>query len=339
VTFARIHHARAVTALAVLAALLFALTPGQAGAAPQNPNDNEGGSASLTAALDQASSGFVTAKAALETSQRRQAQLAVQMKATEARIGTLQSEVDKMAAGAYRGGRPSLITTEPAGTPLGDFLGRASLLDQVSWQNGQKLRALAKSRSDLQAQQRQNDTEVKTQAAKQAEMARRKGDAEKALGLTGSGNTAIVPASAARAARAAPRAADGSWPRERCSLKDPTSGLCITPRMYHAYLEARAAGFQRFTHCNRPASFGEHPLGRACDFSVTATGFGGIASGAAKTYGDRLASFFIANADRLGVLYVIWFRRIWMPSTGWQPYSSGADPSASHRNHVHLSVL
>jgi len=55
--------------------------------------------------------------------------------------------------------------------------------------------------------------------------------------------------------------------------------------------------------------------------------------------GDRLASFFIANADRLGVLYVIWFRRIWMPSTGWQPYSSGTDPSASHRNHVHLSVL
>jgi hypothetical protein len=109
--------------------------------------------------------------------------------------------------------------------------------------------------------------------------------------------------------------------------------------MYHAYLEARAAGFQRFTHCNRPASFGEHPLGRACDFSVTPTGFGGIASGAAKTYGDRLASFFIANADRLGVLYVIWFRRIWMPSTGWQPYSSGPDPSASHRNHVHLSVL
>jgi hypothetical protein len=108
--------------------------------------------------------------------------------------------------------------------------------------------------------------------------------------------------------------------------------------MYHAFLEARAAGFQRYTHCNRSASFGEHPKGRACDFAVATSGFGPTATGANRSYGDRLAAFFIANSDRLGVLYVIWFRRIWMPGVGWGPYSGGGSPSADHTNHVHLSV-
>ena len=44
------------------------------------------------------------------------------------------------------------------------------------------------------------------------------------------------------------------------------------------------------------------------------------------------------NASRLGVLYVIWFRQIWMPGTGWRSYSGSGSPSAAHTNHVHLSV-
>ena len=59
----------------------------------------------------------------------------------------------------------------------------------------------------------------------------------------------------------------------------------------------------------------------------------------ARTYGNRLANYFINNSSRLGVLYVIWFRRIWLPSSGWKSYSgAGGDPSSDHTNHVHLSV-
>ena len=75
------------------------------------------------------------------------------------------------------------------------------------------------------------------------------------------------------------------------------------------------------------------------DFAAQRDGFGGAASGGDKTYGDNLSSYFIGNADRLGVLYVIWYRQIWLPSSGWMSYSGAyGDPSSDHTNHVHLSV-
>src|SRR5262249_39273698 len=77
------------------------------------------------------------------------------------------------------------------------------------------------------------------------------------------------------------------------------------------------AGFTRYTACWRPGSWGEHPLGRACDFSAHSTGFlDQAATGDDKAYGDRLAAWFLANSNRLAVLYVIWYRQIWLPATG-----------------------
>ena len=63
------------------------------------------------------------------------------------------------------------------------------------------------------------------------------------------------------------------------------------------------------------------------------------ATGADKTYGNNLAAYFIKNADRLGVMYVIWYRQIWMPGTGWKAYSAQGGPAVVHTNHVHLSML
>jgi peptidoglycan DL-endopeptidase CwlO len=104
--------------------------------------------------------------------------------------------------------------------------------------------------------------------------------------------------------------------------------------------QAQAAGFTHFVACFRHQNSGEHPKGRACDFAADKGGFGGVATGASKDYGNRLANYFIANSSRLGVLYVIWFRRIWLPSSGWKSYSGGnGDPSSDHTNHVHLSVV
>jgi hypothetical protein len=110
--------------------------------------------------------------------------------------------------------------------------------------------------------------------------------------------------------------------------------------MLNAYLQARAAGFTHYTSCWSQRSSGEHPKGRACDFSANATTFrNAAATGSDKAYGDRLAAFFVRNADRLGVMYVIWYRQIWLPNTGWRAYSGSGSPAARHENHVHLSVL
>lgn len=110
--------------------------------------------------------------------------------------------------------------------------------------------------------------------------------------------------------------------------------------MLHAYQQARADGFTHYTVCWSQRSSGEHPKGRACDFSSNATTYkNAAATGADKAYGDRLAAYFVKNADKLGVMYVIWYRQIWTPSTGWRAYSASGGPSVVHTNHVHLSML
>jgi hypothetical protein len=55
-------------------------------------------------------------------------------------------------------------------------------------------------------------------------------------------------------------------------------------------------------------------------------------------YGSNLAMFFVRNANALGVLYVIWYQKIWHPGTGWRTYGGCCDPASRHTNHVHLSL-
>ena len=109
--------------------------------------------------------------------------------------------------------------------------------------------------------------------------------------------------------------------------------------MISIFQRARLAGFTRYVACWRSATWGEHPAGRACDFSATPYGFvAAPAEGEDKEYGDRLAAWAVNNAQALGVLYVIWYRQIWMPGTGWRAYNSYGDPATEHTNHVHVSM-
>jgi hypothetical protein len=193
-----------------------------------------------------------------------------------------------------------------------------------------------------EAEQAKKDIELAIlQQKQQVEIrAKKKKQAENALAAAGGGSASSGFLSAnSPLAKAAPRNSDGSWPRESCNVNDPTTGGCITPRLLHAYNESRLAGFKRYGSCFSVRSSGEHPKGRACDFAAQANGFGGAASGGDKMYGNRLAAYFVKNAGRLGVMYVIWYRQIWMPGTGWRHYSGKGGPSGEHTNHVHLSML
>ncbi|MDM4723324.1 hypothetical protein QTQ03_28375 [Micromonospora sp. WMMA1363] len=137
----------------------------------------------------------------------------------------------------------------------------------------------------------------------------------------------------------APRNPDGSWPTEACTIApDPTTGSgCITPRLAHLVTQTTAAGYPD-PGCYRPGHRGEHPKGRACDWMMTA---GGDATGSQRQTGDAFATWAVANADRLGIMYVIWYRRIWTRADGWHPYNNpwgGNNPSGWHTNHIHISV-
>jgi len=312
-----------------------------AAAAPGQPvaAGSEGGDPKLRAELENASRGYNDANAKLESSKNRQAQLNDRMRGTEDELARLSEQVGAIATAAYKGGGVNGLTALLDSESPDGMFERALSLDAQARSDGKRLAQAKRARTDLANQQTALANEVKVQQDQLAEMDRRRKAAEKALAPVGGSVKTTGPTGGGGTATSAPRKADGTLASEGCTVKDPTTSGCISPRMLNALNSAKGAGFTHFTSCFRSQQDGgEHPQGRACDFAAAPNGFGGVAAGADKQYGDRLAAYFLANSTKLGVLYVIWFNQIWLPSSGWRAYNGGTDPSSSHRNHVHLSV-
>jgi len=90
--------------------------------------------------------------------------------------------------------------------------------------------------------------------------------------------------------------------------------------------------------CLRPGDSGEHGSGRACDFMMSPGGV--MPTAANRDLGWRIAEYAKANADRLGVMYVIWEQKIWdsrNPGAGWKPMSDRGSITQNHYDHVHIS--
>jgi hypothetical protein len=325
----------AVTSMAVAAASPALAAPG---------DDGEGGSKTLIEQLDAASKGYLDAKDALARSTKRQADLGVKLAQLDKELGPRQAALDEIINQSYRTGRLGPMSALLGASSSGSFLDRAETLQTVAVKENAALRDLKATRTAQEQAKLAIDAAVRDQQKQVNLMARRKVQAETALKAANKGQDANEPGDStagkgAAKASAAPRNSDGSLPSEGCTVDDPTTTGCITPRLLHAMQQAQGAGFTHYVACFRHQNSGEHPKGRACDFAADKNGFGGVATGSSKDYGIRLANYFISNADRLGVLYVIWFRRIWLPSSGWKSYSGGnGDPSSDHTNHVHLSV-
>lgn len=83
--------------------------------------------------------------------------------------------------------------------------------------------------------------------------------------------------------------------------------------------------------------FPDHPSGHAVDFMVDNLGQGGDArtNPVAKKTGDDLSAYIIANANALGVKYIIWNGRSWNTKRDtWEKYKSTSD---MHYDHVHVT--
>lgn len=327
----------AFTAAAAPAAPVGAI-PARQALAPGD-TDDEGGTKKLRDQLDAATKGYVDAKAALDNSTKRQKELDAHLKTLGEELTARTQSVGEIAGRAYRTGRIGPITALlNSGSPEG-FLDRANTLGSMAASENRELRQLQETRDSEDRARAALDNEIREQKKQLATMDQRKKQAERALAEAGSGqSSAGVSSSGSASAKPAPRNANGSWPSEGCSVKDPTTSGCLTPRTLHAMNQAKAAGFTRYVACFRNGGSGEHPKGRACDFAAQKGGFGGVATGGDRTYGNNLAAYYVNNASRLGVLYVIWFKQIWLPGSGWRAYNGGGDPSSDHTNHVHLSV-
>ncbi len=324
-----------VTAATVATVLL--ISGGSPAAAQET--DDEGGTKNLRELLDEAATAYQDAKVELEKSQQRQLKLTVRLASLEDELALLEEELQTLAVTAYRTGRLSpFASLLNAGSPNA-FLERAATVELLAKREQRMLNDLRRVKEEIAQQQAELAAEIEVQEQEVAKLEAAKKKAEDALYAIGGGASSDFVPYESPPAKPAPRNPDGSWPAESCTEDDPTTGGCLTPRMLHALNEARIFGFDRYTACYRSGTWGEHPIGRACDFSTSWNGFGGAAVGADKDYGDRLASFFVANADALGVMYVIWYRQIWFPGTGWRWYGGAAgDPASDHTNHVHVSI-
>jgi len=327
-----------VTALLSIAGAV--LPAGSAMAAPYDPDGDSPQIKALQAALDVALTDFNNAKGRVDASIVRQAQLTAQQKQTEARLKDLEARVGSVADAAYRGRRMNMaVAILDSDSPDG-MLHAAMTVQYLVDRDDRDLRDLHATRKQLADEQTALANELKLQQQQLAIMDAKRKDADAALRKAGGGSPVSGPSGGKATANAAPRNPDGSFASQSATIKDPTgTGGMITPRLLNAYNEARKAGFTHYTKCWRSQSSGEHGKGRACDFSANAKTFvDARATGADKTYGDNLAAWFIANSSRLGVLYVIWYKRIWHPGRGWSSYSGDGTPAGDHYNHVHLSV-
>ncbi|WP_433283487.1 coiled-coil domain-containing protein [Micromonospora sp. CA-244673] len=333
---------RSLLALLAATALLLGASLAPAGAAAAAPTPNapdEGGTKQLRAALDAAARGHIEAKNRLDNSKRRQVALTAQLKQVEARLVELSAQVGEVAAQSYRLGRLTPVSMLLGSSDPDAFLKRAAELDVMAQRDSKRLHDLNEAKAQAAEAKVAIDTEVREQQKQLAVLARKKRDAEVALAKVSSGAGSGFSGGSS-SAKPAPRNSDGSWPSESCSVNDPTPASgCITPRTLHMLEQAKAAGYKRYASCHRSGGGGEHPKGRACDFAAATGGFEDkSATGGDKAYGDSLASWAKNNASRLGIMYVIWYRQIWMPNTGWRAYSGGGSPAADHTNHVHISM-
>lgn len=324
----------------VVASAIAAVLLGLLGApAHAQETDDEGGTKSLREALDEASTAYQDAQIELEESEKRELKLLVELDELEEERDELIDEVQVTASTAYRTGRVGAFSALLNSSSPESFLDRVVAVDMLAKREGEQLARLRELSEEAESRHAEIAEEIAVQEEEVEKLEEAKDKAEDALFEIGGGANASFEAFAAEDAAPAPRNDDGSFPSESCSEPDPTTSGCLTPRTLHALNEAQLFGFTRYTSCYRGGDFGEHPLGRACDLSSSPNGFGGAATGADKTYGDRLASFFVHNASALAVQYVIWYRQIWFPGTGWRSYGgSDGTPNGDHTNHVHISI-
>jgi len=239
----------------------------------------------------------------------------------------------------------SSMVCSPATVTHRPLLQGASVADYLIWRDDQQLhkyRSGARRLRPGEKKQLEAELAIQAKALSDLERAKKRGSGES----TGHGRVAwSPPATTARCRtrnrRPARPPAVGPRRHSRFRTRQRPAGK-ITPRMYHALTEARLAGFTRYTHCWRTQDNGEHPQGqRPATSRPPRTVFGGVRRGCRQgVRAQDSRAWCMANAEALGVLYVIWFRQIWMPGVGWASVlRQGRSVGPNTPTMLHLSVF
>lgn len=330
---AHLHVAKRIRSLPVIvlaAALVVVGAP-----ASQSAAQEEGASDSLSGAIED----YLNAQDELVALEQQQEDLEQELEDSEAEVAGLREELGEYAYIAYTASdMQSTAALMATGNPS-DAIDAMTTLQFLGESRADRLNELTVRLAEIEATRQTLDDNIAEQAEVTEEMEAARDEAAREMAASG-GDSAVGPAAGDfPAAEPAPRNGDGTLPSESCSESDPTTNGCLTPRTLHTLEQIQLAGFTRYVKCFRVEYSGEHGKGRACDLAAQPGGFGGVAYGDDFTYGENLAAWLVENADALGVQYVIWYKRIWQPATGWRAYNLGAgEPNSDHTNHVHVSI-
>jgi hypothetical protein len=329
---AKAHAAKRIRSLPVviLAAALLVAAP-----AAQSSAQEEGASDSLSGAIED----YLNAQDELAALEQDQEDLEQELEDSEAEVAVLHEELGEYAYITYTASdMQSTAALMASGNP-NDALDAMTALQFLGESRADRLADLTDRLAEIEATRATLDDNIAEQEELAEDMEAARDEAAREMAASG-GDSAVGPSAGDfPAAEPAPRNSDGTLPSESCSKSDPTTNGCLTPRTLHALEQIQLAGFTRYVKCFRVEYSGEHGKGRACDLAAQAGGFGGVAYGDDFTYGDNLAAWLVENADALEVQYVIWYKQIWQPATGWRAYNLGTgEPNSDHTNHVHLSV-
>lgn len=313
--------------IVALAGVVFLVAPASQSAAQEG---EEGASAELSDAI----AAYLDAQDELDALKQEQEDLEQELADSQVESEELRVELEDYAYVASTTSDLQSTTALMASGDPQDAIAAMELLQFLGESRADRLNDLLTRLQEIEATRETLADNIEQQEDTAAEMEDARDEAARELAANG-GDDANGP-TASDAPAAEPFEGDDGG----CTEDDPTpADGCLTPRTLHALEQAQIAGFTRFVSCYRPSGSGEHPKGRACDFSSEPGGFGGDAGGEDYDYGQNLAAWLIENSDALGVQYVIWYRQIWFPGNGWKSYSGAyGDPSSDHTNHVHLSM-
>lgn len=239
-------------------------------------------------------------------------------------------EIRLLAAEQYRTGGLNATSALTGTVDPRDLLGGLALTQQIMSEQDARLQVFAKIRDSHKGAERTAEARAAELRASLKKLDGQKKRAEKLIGQIKDRVDRLYPTPGIRRA-------DGTWVPQLPSGPDN-----ITPRMRLVrQLVAQRFGPHFGIGCYRSdggiAGGGEHPLGRACDFMLS-TG-GGMPSAAETARGHQIAAWAIKNAQRLGIMYIIFRQRIWHVRTGaWRTMSDRGGTTANHFDHPHISV-
>ncbi|GAA3763646.1 archaellum component FlaC [Spinactinospora alkalitolerans] len=266
---------------------------------------------------------YTSAKEAAEKAQEELDEINAQLK-------DARESVSQLAATQYKGtGLDPAMEVVLSGSPE-DMLDDAAALSQVSHNNGARVTSLTNLQDEAERASQKADGKLEEAQELIDDLEEQRDEVKEKIERYEEEQVPEAPED------------DGGGGDGDGTVPDSARGPGfdgVTPRM--AAIRDEIIG--RFgapypVGCLRPGDPGEHGSGRACDFMMSSGG--AMPSAENQRLGTQIAEYAKNNADRLGVMYVIWEQRIWdsrNPGAGWKPMEDRGSITANHYDHPHVS--